>query len=183
MPEYFTSRRAFLAGLGTSLILPAAAARAQSETRSSLASLWQDISLVDSNDNDFSIKSIGKPLTLVKLWANWCPVCLSEIDQLNSLVSAVGPQRMEVLLVSHPHWWEADQEAARLRQIKFRLATPGEDNNPSLVEAALMNASGLYAVPRTLVFRNAGEDVVLAHQGAMDWTDDSVVAQLRSALA
>ncbi len=183
MPGYFTSRRNFLAGLGASVIIPAAAARAQSEARSPLAALWQGISLVDSNNNDFSLKSTGKPLTLVKLWANWCPVCLSEIDQLTSLVAAVGPQTMEVILVSHPNWWEADQDAAKRRQIKFRLATPGEDNSPSRINAALMNANGLYAVPRTMVFRNAGEDVVLAHQGAMDWTDDSVVSQLRSAIA
>jgi hypothetical protein len=36
-------------------------------------------------------------------------------------------------------------------------------------------------VPRSLVFRQAGE-MVLAHKGALDWSDDSVVAQLKGAV-
>jgi len=147
-----------------------------------LAALWQRLELVDAEDNNFSIKDATRPLTLVKLWAHWCPVCLSEIDQLDQVVAALGPRTLDVILVSHPDWWREDQAVARRRGIRFRLATPDFGNGRGRIQAALTNSAGLYAVPRSLVFRRAGE-VVMAHQGAMDWTDDSVVAQLRDAVA
>jgi len=186
MSHISTTRRHFLAGLGASALL-STAARAQSvATESSggptLAQLWQRLQLVDANDNNFTIKDSAQPLTLVKLWANWCPVCINEIEKLDSVVSALGPQNLDVLLISHPDWWGEDQEAARRRGIRFKLATTDASNGRGRIQAALTTGNGLYAVPRSLVFRRAGE-VVMAHQGAMDWTDDSLVAQLKGAVA
>jgi peroxiredoxin len=191
MSHISTTRRNFLAGLGASALGASAftstAARAQGlATESSggpaLASLWQGLELVDADDNNFSIKDATRPLTLVKLWANWCPVCINEIEQLDRVVSALGPQNLDVLLISHPDWWGEDQEAAKRRGFRFRLATPDSSNGRGRIQAALTTGNGLYAVPRSLVFRRAGE-VVMAHQGAMNWTDDSVVAQLKGAVA
>jgi peroxiredoxin len=191
MSHISTTRRNFLAGLGASALgatsLSSTAARAQSAVTESsggpaLASLWQGLELIDANDNNFSIKDATRPLTLVKLWANWCPVCINEIEKLDRVVSALGPQNLDVLLISHPDWWGEDQEAARRRGIRFKLATPDAGNGRGRIQAALTTHNGLYAVPRSLVFRRAGE-VVLAHQGAIDWTDDGVVATLKDAVA
>jgi len=147
-----------------------------------LARLWQGLALVDADDTVFSIKNATRPLTLVKLWANWCPACIHEIEQLGRVVEALGAQNLDVLLVSHPTWWREDQAVAQDRGIRFRLATPAFSNGRGRIQAALTDGAGLYAVPRSVVFRRAGE-VVMAHQGAMDWTDDSLLAQLKGAVA
>jgi len=187
MSHISTTRRSFLAGVGASTVFARGVARAQSpfvqgNARFSLAALWQGLDLVDADDTRFSITDSKRPLTLVKLWANWCPVCLSEIEQLDTIVSALGPQNLDVILVSHPDWWESDQAAARSRGVKYRLATADRRNGRARIQAALTDANGMYAVPRSLVFRQAGE-MVLAHKGALDWSDDSVVAQLKGAVA
>jgi thiol-disulfide isomerase/thioredoxin len=187
MSHISTTRRSFLAGFGASAVFARGAARAQSafaqnNAGGSLASVWQGLDLVDADDNNFSIATGRRKLTLVKLWANWCPVCFSEIEQLDSIVAALGPQNLDVILVSHPDWWESDQAAAKRRGVKYRLATPDRGNGRARIQAALTDANGMYAVPRSLVFRQAGE-MVLAHKGALDWSDDSVVAQLKGAVA
>jgi thiol-disulfide isomerase/thioredoxin len=187
MSRISTTRRSFLAGVGASVALAGGIARAQSPTgqgtaSASLAALWQNLDLVDADDNAFSVTNGARPLTLVKLWAHWCPVCFSEIEQLDGVVAAIGAQNLDVILVSHPDWWESDQAAARSRGIRYRLATPGAGNGRARIQAALTDANGMYAVPRSLVFRKAGE-MVLAHKGALDWSDDSVVAQLKGAVA
>ncbi len=147
-----------------------------------MGDLWRQLEFVDTENNNFALGDIRKPLTMVKLWASWCPVCVNEIAQLDALVSAMGPQALEVVLVSHPQWWEEDQEAARSRQVKFRLATPDRSNGRGMIQAALTNERGNYAVPRTLVFGKAGGEPILAHQGALNLSTDSVVAQLRDEL-
>ncbi len=157
-------------------------ARAQGLGGSSVGGLWRQLQLVDAQDNNFTIGDIRKPLTMVKLWAHWCPVCVHEIAQLDALVSEMGPQALEVILISHPQWWEEDQEAARSRQLRFRLATPDRSNGFGMIQAALTNERGNYAVPRTLVFVKTGGEPILTHQGAMNVSSDSVVAQLRDEL-
>ncbi len=186
MAHILSTRRHFLAGLGASALystaLRAQGAAIESSGGAALTRLWQGLELVDTDDNVFSIKDATRPLTLIKLWANWCPVCISEIDQLGRVVAALGAQTLDVLLVSHPNWWQEDQAVAQRSGIRFRLATPALRNGRGRIQAALTDGTGLYAVPRSVVFRRAGE-VVMAHQGAMDWTDDSVVARLKGAVA
>ncbi len=147
-----------------------------------MGALWHQLDLVDAQGDNFTIGDIRKPLTMVKLWASWCPVCVHEIAQLDALVSDMGPQALEVILISHPQWWEEDQEAARSRQVKFRLATPDRSNGFGMIQAALTNERGNYAVPRTLVFGKAGGEPVLTHQGALNVATGNVVAQLRDEL-
>ena len=178
------TRRNFLAGAGaagllaTTMIRPA---RAQSATDNSLSSLWKDMELIDADGDSFSIAEGRKPLTLIKLWANWCPVCVGEVAALDRLVTAVGPQKLDVILISHPSWFAGDQATAQSRGVRYKLATPARSNGRERIQAALMNAEGMYAVPRSMVFAKAGGEVVAAHQGGMDWTNATMVAQLRNA--
>ena len=177
------TRRNFLTSAGAAALFATTIgkAQAQSAAENSLASLWKELELVDSNGDSFSIAQSRKPLTLIKLWANWCPVCINELAKLDTLVAAVGPQNLDVVLISHPSWFAGDQETAASRGVRFKLATPSRSNGRGRIQEALMNAEGMYAVPRSMVFAKAGDEVVVAHQGGMDWTNADMVAQLRNA--
>ena len=180
------TRRSFLAGVGAAGLFAAAgatSAKAESASDASLASLWQGMELIDADDNEFLIKDGRKPLTMIKMWANWCPVCLNELGKLDAFVAAVGPQNLDVILISHPSWFQEDQQVARRRNVGYRLATPSRSNGSGRIDAALMDANGLYSVPRSLILRKADDEVMLAHRGAMDWTNESLLSQLRSAVA
>ena len=97
-------------------------------------------------------------VTLVAMWAHWCPTCLAEMPALVSMAAGIGPN-VEVLLMSHPEYWAQDLAAAQKRRIPLRLVTPGPENTPGVVQAALLNGQGGYEVPRSLAFRNRDRSI------------------------
>ena len=98
---------------------------------------------------------------------------------LKAMTAAVGPQDIEVLLISHPEYWVRDQQAALSRGVPFRLATLSTSNAQAVTQAALTEANGAYAVPRSLLFRKTQDAAVWVHRGAQDWAAANIVAQLR----
>jgi len=177
------TRRTFMAGIGASALLAASPALAQSTADSSLADRWSQFRLIDSEDNSFTLNSMRKPMTLIGFWASWCSVCVGEYSQIAALQEAIGPENLDVIMMSHPNWWEDDLKVAKSRGIKFRMATADPSNDPAVINDTLTN-QGDYFVPRTLVFRReAGElSVVMARSGRLDLEDGRLAARLRGAM-
>ncbi len=177
------TRRNFLAGLGVSALLAASPAMAQSPADSSLAERWSQLRLLDSQDNSFTLDSVRKPLTLIGFWASWCSVCVGEYGQIAALQEAIGPETMDVIMLSHPNWWEDDLKVAKERGMKFRMATADPSNGPEAINDTMTN-QGDYFVPRTLVFRSAASElsVVMARSGRLDLGDGRLAARLRGAM-
>jgi thiol-disulfide isomerase/thioredoxin len=177
------TRRNFLAGLGVTALLAASPARAQSPVDTSLAARWSQFQLIDSQDTVFTLGSVRKPLTLIGFWASWCSVCVGEYSQIAALQAAIGPETMDVIMVSHPNWWADDQKAAKARGMKFRMATADQSNDPEAINDMLTN-QGDYFVPRTMVFRQEASElsVVMAQTGRLDLADGRIAARLRGAM-
>ena len=176
MSTYTLSRRGLIAGLGASL--PGQAAFAGPHLSEDI---WAGIDLMDASGGNFRLHQADTPLTLLNLWAHWCPACLAEMAALADLAGTIGPHRMRVLLVSHPEYWVQDQETARRRGIPLRLVTLSPFNPLPVVQAALLD-QGAYAVPRTVLFRNASGTVEWRHRGAMDWRSASAIRAIRAHL-
>lgn len=158
------SRRAMFGGLAA---LAAAPARAEPP-------LWPNMDLVDANGTQFTIGTTAAPLTIMHIWAHWCPPCLAELPGLAALAQRMGP-RASVLLVSHPQNWAADVAYAQRRALPFRLATLAPGGASWVRPAAFEEHGGRYAVPRTLVFRR-GDQVALA--GDTRWNSPAAAARL-----
>ena len=172
------ARRNFLgalAGLGL-----ADTAHAQSAT-DPVAALWQGMELQGQDGRTFSARDLRAPVTLFHLWANWCPACLGEMGSLAAAAAATGG-KVDVVLVSHPQFWQADQAFAARRSLPFRLATPTEANGQAVLDAALLDG-GVYAVPRTVLLRADGRDTTWSHLGAVSWSSPAAVARLRTIAA
>ncbi len=176
------TRRDFLAGLGACAMLAASPARAQGMAAESLGEAWRQFRLIDAENARFTLDNIRRPLTLIGFWASWCPVCLGENGQIAALQEAVGPENMEVIMMSHPNWWDDDLRRAKASGMKFRMATADPANDPETVYQTLTD-QGDYFVPRTLVFRRTagGLSVVMSRNGRLDLADGSIAARLRSA--
>jgi thiol-disulfide isomerase/thioredoxin len=180
------TRRNFLAGLGVSALLAASPAMAQSPTEpsdSSLADRWSQFRLIDSENTSFTLGSLRKPMTLVGFWASWCSVCVGEYGQIAALQEAIGPENMDVIMLSHPNWWEDDLKAAKARGMTFRMATADPSNDPETINDTMTN-QGDYFVPRTVVFRKEASElsVVMARSGRLNLSDGSIAARLRGAM-
>ena len=171
------ARRSFLAMAAASV---AAASRpAQARARLPEAAdtgLWRSVSFEDRDGRTFQLGS-GPSLTLVTMWAHWCPACLSEMPSLTALSAALGAQ-LEVLLVSHPEYWAQDQAMAQRRHIPHRMATLSSYNAPGTLEAALLQ-DGAYSVPRSLLFRRDAT-VAWSHLGSMDWASADAIGRVRA---
>lgn len=184
MSQQQISRRFFGLALGAMALGGATQARAQVAPSSDEA-LWRGLEFEDQAGTTFQIRErpgAGASLTLVKLWAHWCPACLSEMAALTALSSALGPHALDVLLVSHPEYWAQDQAVAHRRGLPFRLATPTAANGSAVVRAALTR-DGAYAVPRSMAFRVRDGSMAWKREGSMDWASSAAVAAMKALAA
>lgn len=177
MPAPTLTRRRLLAtAVGTVLVTPAVAGtRLGPEAAGD--GVWRGIEFEDQGGRGFQLGSGPAPLTLVAMWAHWCPACLSEMPSLAALAASMGSQ-VDVLLVSHPEYWERDKAVAQQHRIPHRMATPSRRNAPAVLAAALLQ-DGAYAVPRSLVVRRDGS-VAWRHEGAVDWASAEAVGRMRA---
>ena len=165
-------------GLLGALAGVAGAGAAQAQPRDPVAAMWQGIELEGQDGRTFQISNLRAPVTLVHLWANWCSACLGEMASLSAAAAALGG-KAELVFVSHPQFWRADQSFAQRRGLPFRLATPSGANAPAVLEQALLD-NGAYVVPRTMVFGADGRDTLLNHLGAVSWSSPAQAARLRT---
>ena len=174
------TRRSFAAlaasSLGMGALRPAMAgpSRFQPET-----DVWTGSVLLSREGQSFVLGDLTQPIVVLKLWANWCPVCAAELPQLQTMAATLG-RSAEVILVSHPQWWSADQASARRQELPFRLATFAPSNPASIVQQALLNDAGLYSVPRSLVFRERDRAIVLRRDSAADWASAPMLNQVKA---
>lgn len=181
MPAQSWSRRSFLAGLSAASAFGPSVASARPSVQGE-GGLWRGMEFEDSKGRSFQLgmaggSSGGAPLTLIKLWAHWCPACLGEMAALSAMATALAGH-VEVLLVSHPEYWAQDQATAARRRLPFRLAAPTAANGSGVVRAAL-TGNGAYSVPRSLVFRTRDATVAWSQSGSMDWGSAGALATVR----
>lgn len=152
--------------------------QARATARDPVAALWTGMELMGQDGRSFALRDLPAPATLLHLWASWCPACLGEMASLADAASSVGGRRMDIVLVSHPEFWAADQAFAQRRGLPFRLAVPTASNASAVLDAALLE-QGAYVVPRSLLFAGAGHETVWSHKGAVPWSSSAALARLR----
>lgn len=159
------------AGLTAGLALPRPAMAATAN--------WADLELLDTEDRSFRLDQSTRPLTLVMLWANWCGICMRELDTVDRIVPAVGADQVEVVLLSHPNDWQADQALLRRRGLGLTAARPSPRNAASSLQSALLSADGTFYVPRALLFSRASGRMVWSHVGGQDWRRADATESIR----
>lgn len=182
MPASSVTRRTLLAAAGAWAVSPARPAAALPGPYQLETSVWTGSLLLDPEGRSFVLGDLQRPLTLLKLWAGWCPSCAAELPQLTALASALD-HRAEIILVSHPQYWANDQAMARRRALPFRLATFAPANPAPIMEQALLAPGGVYSVPRSLLFRERDRSIVLKRDTTTDWGSSAVVNQVKALLA
>ena len=165
-------------GVGVAAAPDAARAQPGSDP---VASLWQGMELQGQDGRTFSVRDLRAPVTMLHLWANWCPACVGEMASLAAAAGALDG-KVDVVLVSHPEFWRADQAFAARRTLPFRLATPTAANGQAVLDAALLDG-GVYAVPRTVLLRPDGRETTWSHLGAVSWSSPAAVSRLRTLAA
>ena len=181
VPTSPLDRRALLGLLGATLLSGPASARQQAAVGPDV--LWGSIELADADDRLVRVDQIDSRLTLLVLWAHWCPLCLFELGTLSHPPPAFADSGIEIVLVSHPSDWTANLRVASDRGIALRHARPSPRNAASVLQRALVAPDGIFYVPRNILYDRARQEVVWTHLGVIDWTAPQGIASIARSAA
>lgn len=134
---------------------------------------WPAIDLVDGTRLD--ARGLDGRIVLVVFWATWCPLCRSELPELQHFLAAQRERDLEVLAISLDETPADVREYARRTGFRFRFAM----HTPAL-EAVF---GPVEAIPLVLLFDRRGV-LRFRRLGALDTRELArQVALLRKAAA
>lgn len=120
-----------------------------------------------------SLAEFAGHVTLVNLWATWCPPCREEMPSLDALRARLEGSGIEVVTVAVQPG-ARDKAAAYMEEMGLRALRPyGDGRN------ALPRAVGLLGLPTTLILDPEGREVARM-QGDADWSSAEAEAVLRA---
>ena len=111
----------------------------------------------------------GRTLVL-NVWASWCAPCRAEMASLQALSERVEPSRAAVIGVTVDDDLNLVREYLRRGEVRFHNLVAGSAQ-------AARDQLGVKALPETLIIAPDGS-LRARIQGARDWTDASLLAQL-----
>jgi thiol-disulfide isomerase/thioredoxin len=174
-------RRAAITALaGWPLAARAMAADSAVEVRQAAALLGAEF--VDAAGGLHRLSELARPLLLVDLWAAWCPGCVEELPTLCRLTTQLGPERIDVVLISHAMNWRDDMAFARKNQLPFRTWRLSP-RSAALTDAAFRMESDRFGLPQSLVFAGQARTLVHSSLGSLDWCAPPQLRRVRAWLA
>lgn len=122
--------------------------------------------MLSSSDKGLTyLSDFERKLTIVNLWATWCPPCVEELPSLNALQLAMGSDKFQVVTVS--------LDTSGLDSVKKYLADHNlkalvgyTDSYRNMQELEVLN--GLPGIPLSLILDPQG-NVIALMQGSADW--------------
>ena len=144
---------ALLAAL--TLILPAVPVLAAGGASQSLTldemnrqvAAMRKIGLVDPDKKPFKLAALKGKLVWLNQWAHWCGPCIAEFDAMKKAQAALGRDKLEIVLVSRPQFWEADRKFAKAKGLDWPMVVFAEPNAALVRQANLVPKSGNEALP------------------------------------
>lgn len=125
------------------------------------------IQVVDQDTNRFDIKSLKGKKVIVSFYASWCPNCITELKEINS-VKNTKLADVTVLCIT-------DESIEKM--VDFKNTTQYPFTFVTLTNN--FNAFGIFSIPTTYLLNTKGE-VVYDNVGYIDWTDESTMEHLKS---
>ncbi|MGH9402326.1 MAG: TlpA family protein disulfide reductase [Terriglobia bacterium] len=122
--------------------------------------------LQKASSGTLSFKDGGHHVTLINLWATWCPPCVMEAPSLEKFASRMQPLGVRVIGVSVDQDFPALQKFISGYGITYSIL---RDPNQELA-----GRFGTYKFPETYIFDRNGRlaDKII---GATDWTDPEMI--------
>lgn len=116
-------------------------------------------------------------VTLVNLWATWCPPCRAEMPELGRLQAALGGADFEVVTVNLDSQTRLDKAREFLTAAGAGKLTFYRDD-----EGAMREALGIPGLPATLLFDRQGRELGRL-LGPAPWAGDDAQAMIKAVMA
>ena len=108
------------------------------------------LQLIDAQGGRFATTRPAAPVTLVGLWATWCPSCRTELPELIGLGKELAPKGVELVLVSVDR---TPEKASRYLQSMTYAGTAAYD--PGARSATKLGVEG---IPTVLILDASGRE-------------------------
>ncbi len=128
-----------------------------------------DISKIEVVDQDtvlFDIKSLKGQKVIVSFYASWCPNCIDELREINS-IKQQKLNDVTVLAIT-------DEGLQKMNDFKTKTQYPFT----FLALTKNFNEFGIFSIPTTYLVNTKGE-VVYDNVGYIDWKDESTLKYLK----
>lgn len=117
----------------------------------------------------FDLSQARGKLTLVNLWATWCPPCVQEMPSLGRLAQLMDPQSLQVVAVTVDKSWAPVDKFFEGKPTPYAIVLDA-DSQTSL-------AYGTNKFPETYLVDAEG-NLKLKFVGPRDWSDQRIVLLL-----
>jgi thiol-disulfide isomerase/thioredoxin len=175
------SRRTALALLaGWPVSLPVARAMAAPPPETRQAETLLQARFVDAAGTTHRLAELTRKLLLVDLWAAWCPGCLTELPALRRLAERLGPDAIDVVMLSHGMNWAGDLAYASRTGIPFHHWRLAPNTPDSVVTAAFRIDGDRFGLPQSLVLAGQQRVLVGATIGTSDWSSPEQIRLART---
>ncbi|AUC82001.1 TlpA disulfide reductase family protein [Lacinutrix sp. Bg11-31] len=120
---------------------------------------WQ---LQDLEGNSFQLDQAKGKVTLVNIWATWCPPCIAEMPSLQDLYNDYS-DKIEFVLVSNEKQ-EVIKTFLKKKNYNLKIYSP-------LTEAP--ETFNVSSIPRTFLLDREG-NIIIDESGAANWNSETV---------
>lgn len=120
---------------------------------------WQ---LLDLEGNNFKLDNAKGKVTLVNIWATWCPPCIAEMPSIQELYNDYG-DKIEFVLVSNEKQ-DVVKKFLEKKNYKLKTYTP-------LSKAP--ETFSVRSIPRTFLLDKQG-NIIIDESGAANWNSETV---------
>ncbi|MBI3518455.1 MAG: TlpA family protein disulfide reductase [Bacteroidetes bacterium] len=125
------------------------------------------LDVVDQDTNKFDIQSLKGKKVIVSFYASWCPNCIQELKELNS-IKQQKLSDVEVLAIT-------DESIEKLVAFKTKTQYPFT----FLTLTGTFPDIGINSIPVTYLLNTKGE-IVYNNVGYIEWNDESTLEHLKS---
>ena len=125
---------------------------------------------------EFILSELREFDLVINFWATWCPPCVHELPQLNTIATELNAEGIKVILVSIDRGGAAVAAPFLSRR---KITAPLSLYDPS---ASWARALGLKGLPTTLLIKKNSASYQV-HTGPADWDNDKIKGQIRKYLA
>ena len=118
--------------------------------------------LNDLDGNLYNLNNSKGKVTLVNIWATWCPPCIAEMPSLQSL-SSDYKDKMDIFIVSNED-----------RKVVNKFMTHNNYNFPAYISNGnTPETFNVRSIPRTFLIDKKG-NIIIDETGAANWNSDKV---------
>jgi thiol-disulfide isomerase/thioredoxin len=134
----------------------------------------------DAHGNPHTLNELTRPLALVNLWASCCAGCRTELPTIRELTSRLGPNALDVVLLSHDLYWRDDTAYARENGLPFPHWRLSSRTAATVAAAAFRLEADSFGLPQSAVFAGRARNLVWSQMGSTDWMAPDQLRLLRT---